>query len=278
MLRPYLPRHPGVPSRRWFAPVVLVVVSSFGSSLVAAPAFAQDGEEAEADASEEEEEADEGGGSAASGENLRPFPIVETGPQAGFRTGFAKGFGKFTADSNEEINDNSRGMIPFWLDVGYRVHPNVYLGAYASFGMLLLRKGGICEGEETKCSGQNYRIGGNIVYHVMPDGDFDPWFGLGAGYEWYRNAVRYAESGVPSRSVTFRGPEWVNIQIGLDIKDGRQGGVGPFAALAIGQYSNNSIEGTAFGNAESISETITATEMHQWLFVGIQGSYFDAFL
>ena len=187
-----------------------------------------------------------------------------------------KGMGKFTA-TDEQLSDNSRGMLPLWLDVGYRVHPNVFIGAYAQLGFLLLRKGGICEGESTECSGHDYRVGGQIHYHFSPDGDFDPWFGLGAGYEWYRNTVKYAEAGIPNRSLTFKGPEWVNVQLGLDIHDTRQGAVGPFVALAMGQFSTSSVSGTAFGNAEQVTETITAKEMHQWLFFGIQGSYFDDF-
>lgn len=271
MLFQFLPSHPCAPPRRYAAPVALVVALSFFAGT--AHAQGDEGEEAGAD---DLEVGDGGGARSGADEVLLPFPVVKTGSQAGFRTGFAKGFGKFAATS-DQLSDNSRGFLPFWLDVGYRVHPNVYVGVYAQFGLLLLRKGGICEGEATECSGQNYRLGGNFIYHFLPDGGFDPWFGLGAGYEWYRNSVRYAEAGIPNRSLTFKGPEWVNVQVGLDIKDTRQGGVGPFAALAIGQYSTTSIEGTAFGNAESITETITGKEMHQWLFVGIQGSYFDNF-
>lgn len=207
-------------------------------------------------------------------EELRPFPVVTTGPQAGFRTGFAMGMGKFAAQS-ENLTDNARGMIPLWIDAGYRVHPNVYVGVYGQIGFLLLRTGGVCEGEDTQCSGQDYRLGGSIHYHFSPDGDFDPWFGLGAGYEWYRNSVSYAESGVPNQSLTFKGPELVNLQLGLDIKDSRQGGVGPFVALSVGRYSSTTLTGITTGDENEITETIDATEMHQWFFFGIQGSYFD---
>lgn len=215
---------------------------------------------------------------SSSGEKLRPFPIIDTGAQAGFRTGFAMGMGKFAAQSGE-LSDNARGFIPFWLDVGYRVHPNVYIGVYGQFGWLLLRKGGICEGEYTECSGQNYRVGGNLHYHFVPDGDFDPWVGLGAGYEWYYNNVSFAESGMANRRLVFKGPEWVNVSLGLDIKNNRQGGVGPFVSLSVGQYSSLGLTDLAADGSEvvEVTESIVATEMHQWLFLGIQGSYFDNF-
>jgi hypothetical protein len=263
MLDIHLPRLSVVRTRWCAAPVAVVIALSL--SVGTAHAAEPDADD-DADASESE--------AAGSKEALRSFPVVETGAQAGFRTGFAKGFGKFAATS-EQLSDSSRGFLPFWLDVGYRVHPSVFIGAYAQYGLVLLRKGGICEGEDTKCSGSNYRLGGQIVYHFAPDGDFDPWFGLGAGYEWYRSSVKYAESGIPNRSLTFKGPEWVNVSLGLDIHETRQGAIGPFVALAVGQYSKTTIAGTAFGNATEISETISATEMHQWLFFGVQGSYFD---
>ena len=217
---------------------------------------------------------------SARGPALRKWPVIETGAQAGFRTGFALGLGKFSAEADaENLSDNSRGYIPLWLDVGYRFHPNVYFGLYGQFGFMLLRRGGICEGEQTRCSGQDYRVGATLHYHFMPEDPVDFWIGLGAGYEWYRNSVAYAEAGVPNRSVTFRGPEWINAIIALDIKDSRQGGVGPFVSASFGQFTNTSASGLIVnGEVMDLSEGITSTEPHQWIMFGIQGSYFDDFL
>ena len=221
-------------------------------------------------------EADEG--PKAKGPELRKWSTVKTGAQAGFRTGFALGLGKFSG-LGENLSDNSRGYVPLWLDVGYRVHPNVYFGLYGQFGFMLLRQGGICEGEQTRCSGQDYRVGAALHYHFMPDSPVDLWFGLGAGYEWYRNSVKYAESGLPNRSVTYKGPEWVNAIIALDIKDSRQGGVGPYVGASFGQFTGTKLTGTVVdGEVKDVSEAIATTEPHQWIMFGIQGSYFDDFL
>ncbi len=55
--------------------------------------------------------------------------------------------------------------------------------------------------------------------------------------------------------------------------------VGPFVSLSVGQYSSlgfTDLEGDGSEVVE-VTESIVATEMHQWLFLGIQGSYFDNF-
>ncbi|HQB42338.1 MAG TPA: hypothetical protein PLV85_01990, partial [Polyangiaceae bacterium] len=246
-----------------------IVLSQWLATMVVATVVCTSQAKAQKEPSDEES-------SSSTNEKLRSFPIIETGPQAGFRTGFAKGMGKLSAQDGE-LGGGSHGFIPFWLDLGYRVHPNVYVGAYGQFGWVLLRKGVLCDGEYVKCSGQNYRVGASFHYHFIPDGDADPWVGLGAGYEWYFSNVSFATSGVPNMRNVFHGPEWVNVSVGLDIKKNRQGGVGPFVALAVGQYLSRLYSDVNEGEVVDVAESIVATEMHQWLFFGIQGSFFDSF-
>src|SRR5882724_7055219 len=64
--------------------------------------------------------------------------------------------------------------------VGYRTSTHVYLGLT---GQIALASRTDCTAANGPCSAKDYRIGGTFQYHFSPLRGFDPWFGLGLGYE-----------------------------------------------------------------------------------------------
>lgn len=67
-----------------------------------------------------------------------------SGFEAGLRLGYAVSMGDIVED--EALSDGISGHVPLWLDVGYRVTPEVFLGGYGQYGF------GVLAGDlETAC-------------------------------------------------------------------------------------------------------------------------------
>ena len=85
------------------------------------------------------------------------------------------------------------------------------------------------------CSAKDLRLGLNVHYHFSPGESFDPWVGLGAGYEWL---VLDESAGGVSVSETASGFEFGNLQLGGDFAVAPNFGIGPFFTFTLAQYSH----------------------------------------
>src|SRR5262249_27170683 len=112
---------------------------------------------------------------------------ASTGFEFGARFGFGLPFGSSSGDSGDDFNKLFNNMIPLWFDVGYRVTPHVYVGAYLMYGFgslsTQLHDAG-CGSSGISCDLHDTRFGGNVHYHPNLGGFVDPWIGAGFGYEW----------------------------------------------------------------------------------------------
>src|SRR5262249_43439942 len=109
-----------------------------------------------------------------------------TGPSLGLRVGYAFPTGSVTR--GDAFRDNLTGMIPIWLDAGYRLSRPFYLGAYFQWAPAFVADG-VCS-PVLSCSAYDVRFGVNVHWHMrwmtqegMWKGPIDPWIGLGTGYE-----------------------------------------------------------------------------------------------
>jgi hypothetical protein len=159
---------------------------------------------------------------------------------------------------------------PLWLDVGVRLSPVVFLGAYFSFAPTSAtgHYTGAVSPCDIHCYAREYQFGLELQVHpfVPPPGMVwvpDPWVGVGAGYEvrqW-----RY-DGGGPCTDEPFqlycdvphvgaiRGPEFL-LQIGFSLRRDAFS-LGPYFSATYGVYTEDA--GT------SISEP------HWWLSVGLR--------
>lgn len=190
------------------------------------------------------------------------------GPEIGVRTGYAIPFGNeagysTTSISGQPMGDVFEGQIPIWLDAGYRVLPRLYVGAFGQYGPGLSNNSKTgCGQHGLSCSYNDVMLGIDAHYHFAPGATFDPWAGVGFGYEWAN--LNAAISGTPIGG-QYRGWQFVNVQLGGDFKVVRGFGLGPFAMFSLGQFD------TVGGDAGSVS--VTAQELHEWLTFGVRGVY-----
>jgi hypothetical protein len=77
------------------------------------------------------------------------------------------------------------------------------------------------------------------------------------------------------QSSTGKGFEFINLQGGLDFKVAPGLALGPFLSFSIGQYSSASVScsGNACGGFASASDDIDEKAPHQWLLLGVRGTF-----
>lgn len=189
-----------------------------------------------------------------------PRDAAADGVSLGLKTGYAIAMGD--AAKNAPMSDGVKGQVPIWLDVGYNISA-LYVGGFFQYGIGFLADKACPSG--ASCSASDIRFGINARYHFM-DGPFKPFAGLGIGYEM---ANFSASAGGAEVKGSYKGLEFLNIQLGGDYAVTPNISVGPFISFSLGQYSSASL---TVGGTET-SADIKDKAMHQWLFLGLGGTY-----
>jgi hypothetical protein len=204
---------------------------------------------------------------AAKVDKARP-PSSDHGLQIGLRAGYGLPFGK-PYDADETVRSFVNGIIPIWIDVGYRIIPWIYVGAYGTFGYGLVHSTDTQCSNGMSCSAYDVRFGVDAQFHMLPKGSVDPWVGLELlGYEW----LHYKASGPGgTRSQTLRGFELVGFQLGADFDVDTGFKLGPFIGYSVGKFGNGSVTQTGSVRNGSLSSSISNTALHEWLVFGLRG-------
>jgi hypothetical protein len=165
----------------------------------------------------------------------------------GLRGAYAWPMGGLTGD--EDLSASVSWQLPVWLEAGYHLNRNLYLGAYYQYAF----------GHDNcpagiDCSSHAMRFGIEGIY-TFATGAIQPWAGLGVGYE----RLSRSRGG---DSTTFTGLELLNLQVGLDFAMGKMT-FGPFASYQLlGKYSSFDANGR--------SNDIGDSRGHSWLQLGLK--------
>ena len=219
--------------------------------------------EAERPPEEEEEHADviEEKERASNAELRRAQRKVRLGLRSGYGAplGNIQKGSSLSTDTSDPFPYGVAGVIPIWLDLGYMAFPNVMLGLYGQYGIAFFSG---C----SSCSGRDIRFGLQVQFHFAPVKTFDPWLGVGVGYEFLSTKE---QDSAPGEDGTFsaRGFEFVNLHAGLDIELAEALTLGPVVSFSLGQFSDQTTK--APGQAEQ-SESIDNTALHMWLEPGLK--------
>lgn len=191
----------------------------------------------------------------------------ESGVEVGARLGYGIPFGKVHSQGNgdNKMSDFVSGQIPLQLDIGYRLDPQLFLGAYFQYG-IAFPGADDCDQNGVSCSASDVRLGIQAQYHFNPITVDGGWIGAGLGYEWGNLSM---EALGAEMNVQARGFEFLNLQGGYDFVVADKFRVGPFALLTIGQYGTAKVE-TPVG---STTDDIDEKAIHSWLMLGVKGSF-----
>ena len=198
-----------------------------------------------------------------------------TGIEAGLRVGYSVALGKATGDSADDLSRVVSGQLPLWIDLGYRVIPQLFVGAFAQYGFGFL--GGdfdmACSSSGVSCSSSDVRLGLEVHYHPAPQHTVDPFVGLGFGYEWL--SISAERSGV-SASGTIHGFELLNLQAGIDFVATEGLHLGPALSFALSQYDSVSADCSANANCLPLSNasgSVPNKALHEWFMFALRGAY-----
>jgi hypothetical protein len=198
------------------------------------------------------------------------------------RTGFGLPLGKYAnvqalagvRDENNGIRDDTYGVIPIWLDAGYRLSDHLLLGGYFMFGVVLPKTapadnplGGGCP-EGFDCFATGVRLGAQAQYSFAPEARIDPWLGLALGYEWVGTQLDGEVFSIPFKASTrYSGPDLLQVQGGADFRTSSIFSVGPFGSASAMRYTSCSL---TLAGEESRCE-LEEGGWHGWLIVGVRG-------
>ncbi|MGZ6070764.1 MAG: autotransporter outer membrane beta-barrel domain-containing protein [Myxococcaceae bacterium] len=196
-----------------------------------------------------------------------PLPVhFEAGLRAGLGLPVGNAVGPRTdAPGGTPLSNLVAWSLPLQLDAGARVGP-VFVGGYLSWAYG--KPGSAFDGASAR-SASDVRFGFEVLWHFAPDRAVDPWAGLGVGYEWLNLNVT-GPSGT-AVSASFRGFEWVNVQLGVDFMLGRNWRLGPFVQARVGQYDTGSLGVVTPQGAEpSGTSDLPSKSAHAWIDVGVR--------
>ena len=230
-------------------------------------------------ASAADAEASAGWGSEASSSETGKAPAEAERKMLGLkfdlRFAYALPMGSFEKSppgvSNITVSDIFAHGIGIGLGAQWAFDPHVSIGLFGQITPLSNGPGGTPLYCGTKvpmgavvvtCSGSQLRFGLDAHYMFMPDKAFDPWIGVGVGYESL-HLTRGGDQTVSSFSYT--GYELAHLSLGADILIVRHAGpgkvgVGPVIDFALGQFTGH-------------GPPITYKALHEWLAFGLRGTY-----
>ncbi|SRR6266540_1682330 len=208
----------------------------------------------------------------------------DSGFAFGIRTGYAlpmgtegrvvTGIGVRDVTFSADLSSDTSGMIPIWLDAGYRINPNWYVGAFVQYGFVFINEDNHPECNQFSCSAHDIRFGVNLHYHFSPAASFDPWVGAGIGYETLTVKTSGSLLGVPfETSRDSKGFEFLDLQVGGDFRTSPHFGLGPFVSFSLGEYSSYSVTTSGGGVTGTRTGDLTDTGLHEWLTIGLRGQF-----
>ena len=178
-----------------------------------------------------------------------PEKVTASGLTFALRGGI--GFPTGNGSPNQDLSSTWDYMIPFRLDVSYRLDRHWSIGGYFAFAFL--DNWGCDTGDGDTCSDNDIRFGVHAEYRFLPARRFDPWVGGGVGWE----IANEVENGPDSNALSKNGPDG-HIDLGIDWRASAVWGMGPFFEATMGGYENSTV--------------------HSWLIVGWRFRYDSALL
>jgi opacity protein-like surface antigen len=202
----------------------------------------------------------------------------ETGIEVGARTGYGFSSGNLGAPPNgtdQNVSNYVSGQWPLWLDGGYRFSPEVYLGAFFTYGFGVVNddRQDLCRNANVNCSASDVRVGLMGRYTFTVPWALAPWLGLGVGYEWGSFSLRQTVIGNTNTDSSWSGWEFANIQAGADYRVTPQFAVAPFFSMSIGQFGSTSTTNTTGSTTNTTEQDLEKTSIHQWFLFGLRASF-----
>ena len=207
---------------------------------------------------------------------------ARSGIEIGLRTGYAFAAGNRGAtptQADQPVGDFVAGQVPLWLDVGYRLNSDFYMGAFFQYGFGIVNddRQDVCRLDNVDCSASDVRVGVMGRYHLPMVSQLSPWLGFGVGYEWgtFSLSLQQPVLGINGGDATWSGFEFANLQVGADYHVAPKVALAPFVSVSFGQFRSVSTTTTNQMTMTSMTtdEDVTNTSVHEWILIGVRAAF-----
>jgi len=148
-------------------------------------------------------------------------------------TGYTQGAGKLGGNmGNLEDVSGPGGVVE--LDLGYRIFPNLSIGAYGTFSKF--QKGDDLA-SDTDVLGATAGI--QAAWHFRPDRSVDPWVSLGGGWKGL-----WLDPGT-GKTTSLQGLELARLQVGADYRVSPDVAIAPVVGGSLSMFVSQDSEMTA---------------------------------
>lgn len=199
----------------------------------------------------------------AAAASAAPAPAAREGVQAALHVGYSRPIGGLQTQAALELSTLFDSEVPFSLEVGWRFDPHWLVGAYGGVAGAAIGSTFAAPCSVANCAARAYRVGLLTKVYLVPDGLLDPWLGVGLGYDVAQLDIEARDAAI---ATTLRGFEGPTLCAGVDVRLSRYLGLGPFLALAPGEYTHRSVETDHY----SFDLPILQSEWHAWLSAGLR--------
>jgi hypothetical protein len=168
--------------------------------------------------------------------------------------GYSQGVGDI-GGSSPTLTELTHGGGELQMSVGYRIDPNWMVGVYASGGKY--SRGNLISGDSDVWSAS---AGVQVNYHLLPEGEWDPWIGLGSGW---RGHWIDQPAGTDSR----HGLDMARLQVGVDYRISPEFSIAPYAGASATIFLSQKLaQDTGFSN-------IHDPNVNVFFFGGVMGRF-----
>jgi hypothetical protein len=178
--------------------------------------------------------------------------------------GIAKPFGQVENGAN--LSDAVAWGFPLQADIQFRFLKQLSAGPYVRYSPTALASAqqDACSGKSVSCDASDLAFGGLVDYRFSEKLEGGPWLGALVGWEMLKSTQPAGTTAGGKATATVSGLE-LGVRGGMDFE---LGGVtlGPWAALQVGQFTNQQVD----LNGQSSSGSISNKQLHGWFSVGVR--------
>lgn len=200
-------------------------------------------------------------------------PEASEGFQMAVSTGLVFPAGSASGEPGDRLSRRYSYQWPLGLELGVKVAPALYLGAY--FGVAVGAEGGdsrleaYCDDDDADlendigCSAVSLNAGLEVRYSLAPAARWNPWLSYGLGFEGTEQSLDDREQGY-SEEVFSSGPTWARLGLGFDYRS-EVLGFGPYVQAAFGRFGHST---TYVNDDETSRAELGSRSWHTWLTFG----------
>lgn len=201
-------------------------------------------------------------------------PEGSTGFQMALRTGAQFPMGDATGEPADSFARRYAWQWPVAIDLGVKLMPSLFVGAYFGFGIGSTGSDTRLEAEcddddenlenEISCNAASIKLGLEGHFSFAPSSRTNPWIGYGVGYESASAWISDTENGY-DETVRLNGFTYAELSFGLDLR--HRVGFGPYVSAAIGGFTRTTTE---VGGKKVFEGPIDDQALHAWINLGFR--------